>query len=241
MKNLFCISVVGLVLSACGGDDGPDLGPVTDATPTQQTAISSTAQDLALIANANTQGEAAAGAAIEFAFTAQGLLAPAAAARAVPGLSAAAGAVARRAAAAGRAQVEADDCEVIGPSSVVWNHCTENGVTVDGMISWSPGHVDVDIHATGSTGSVSLDYSFTGSVTVSSTAIHGDMTIALDATSGGTSYSQKLRTQIDVQVASGCISGGTLTVTASGSGSGTRNGAVQVIWTGCNVFRVRNG
>lgn len=227
MRNRFCISVVGLVLSACGGDSGPSFGPETDPTPTQQTAISSTAEQLALIANANAQGEAAAGAALDFAFTAQTLIGPTTAARVLPGLP--------------RLGVDADACEVIGPSSVVWNHCTESGVTIDGMISWSTGHVDVDIHAAGTSGSVTVDYSLTGSVTVSATAVHGDMTVSLDASNGSASYSQKVQTQIDVQIANGCISSGTLTVTATGSGSGTRTGAVQVIWSGCNMFRVRNG
>jgi hypothetical protein len=230
MRNRFCISVVGLVLSACGGDSGPSFGPEADPTPAQQSAISSTAQQLALIANANAQGEAAAGAALDFAFSAQELISPSVAARTMPGLSELL-----------RLGGEADGCEVIGPSSVVWNHCTSNGVTIDGMISWSAGHVDVDIHAAGSSGSVTVDYSLTGSVTVSATAVQGDMTVSLDASNGSASYSQKVQTQIDVQIANGCISSGTLTVTATGSGSGTRTGAVQVIWSGCNMFRVRNG
>jgi hypothetical protein len=230
MRNLFCISVVGLVLSACGGDSGPSLGPESDPTPTQQTAISTTAQQLALIANANAQGEAAAAAALDFAFSAQALIGPATAARTMLGLSG-----------LPELRLDADGCEVIGPSSVVWNHCTNNGVTIDGMISWSTGHVDVDIHASGTSGTVTVDYSLTGSVTVSATAVHGDMTVSLAASNGSASYSQKVETQIDVQIANGCISGGTLTVTATGSGNGTRTGAVQVIWSGCNAFRVRNG
>lgn len=227
MRNRFCISVMGLVLSACGGDSGPSFGPESDPTPAQQSAISSTAQQLALIANANAQGEAAAGAALDFAFTAQALIGPTAAAITMPGVSG--------------LGAQADGCEVIGPSSVVWNHCTSNGVTIDGMISWSTGHVDVDIHAAGTSGTVTVDYSLTGSVTVSATAVQGDMTVSLDASNGSASYSQKVQTQIDVQIANGCISSGTLTVTATGSGNGTRTGAVQVIWSGCNMFRVRNG
>jgi hypothetical protein len=218
MRNLICITMVGWVLSACGGSDAPNFGPETDPTPGQRSAIMSTSQDLAVLARADVQGQQAAGAAISFAFTAQGL----------PELSSVARAMALA------------DCGVVGPNSVVWHHCTDsNGYTIDGTLSWSTGHVDVDIRVT-STGSFAFDYSFTGSMTTSATAIEGDMTVAYSITSDGMTYSESFRTQIDVQLIAGCISSGTLTVTATGSGPGARSGAVQVIWTGCNAFRVRN-
>ena len=228
MRNLICISMVGWVLSACSGSDAPNFGPETEPTAGQRSAITSTSQDLALLARADVQGQQAGSAAISFAFIAQGLLADGTTARSLPELSGAARAMALT------------DCGVVGPNSVVWNHCTDsNGYTIDGTLSWSPGHVDVDLHVT-STQSLAFTYSFTGSMTTSATAIDGDMTVAYSITSGGTTYSESIRSQIDVQLINGCISNGTLTVTETGSGPGTRSGAVQVIWTGCNAFRVRN-
>lgn len=239
MKTLVHVSVVGLLLAACGGDGGPNLGPETDPTPTQKAAISSTAQDLALIAMADAQGQAAGAAALGFAFEATALLVPTTttSGRALPGVEKFAAAV------SAVRQAQLVDCEVISSNSIVWNHCTDasTGFTIDGTMSWGPGHVDVDVHVTGSEQGTQLAVSLKGSVTVSSSSIKGDMTISASETGGGSSASETLRSQIDVTLANGCVSSGTLTVTASGSGPGTINAAVQVIWTGCNVFRVRNG
>jgi hypothetical protein len=66
------------------------------------------------------------------------------------------------------------------------------------------------------------------------------MTLAVTVTTGTTTASENVHWNVDVQLAQGCVTSGTLTVTLSGSGNGAQNGAVQVIWTGCHVFRVRN-
>src|SRR5262249_30597737 len=118
--------------------------------------------------------------------------------------------------------------------------CTENGFTIDGMISWSPGHVAVDVHINGTVQGVTFQYALTGSMTVSTTSIQGDMTLSGSATAGSASFSETVHSSIDVQIAQGCITSGTLTVTVSGSGAGAQNGAVEVIWTGCHTFSVRN-
>jgi hypothetical protein len=99
----------------------------------------------------------------------------------------------------------------------------------------------VDLQLSGSSQGVTFDYTLAGNMTVSATAIRGEMTLAVSASAGGNSASQMIDSKIDVQIADRCITRGTLTVTASGSGAGTRNGAVQVVWTGCQMFRVRNG
>jgi hypothetical protein len=78
-------------------------------------------------------------------------------------------------------------------------------------------------------------------MTVSASAIQSDMTVMLSFSGNGVSFSETIQTKIDVQLASGCVTSGTLTVTATGSGAGSRNGAVQVVWSGCNTFRVRKG
>jgi len=239
MTQLLRISMIGLVLSACGGSDGPNFGPPMAPTAMQQTAIASTTQYVNLIAGANDNGQAAAGAAISFALVAPGLLGGAAGTSDLPAVTNAEAAISALAAVTRR--IEPSGCEVVTDHSVTWNHCMDNEVTIDGTVSWSPGHVDVDVHATASTQNVSLDYSFTGSLTVSSTAVKGDMTVAFHASSGGQSASATVRTQIDVQLAAGCITGGTLTVTETGTGTGARNAAIQVVWTGCNMFQVRNG
>jgi hypothetical protein len=66
------------------------------------------------------------------------------------------------------------------------------------------------------------------------------MTFSGKANANGTQFSETVHSTIDVQIAQGCITTGTLTVTVSGSGTGSVNGAVQVIWTGCHAFKVRN-
>jgi hypothetical protein len=231
--------LVGLILTACGGGSDPNFGPETDPTPAQKSAISSTAQDLALISMADAQGQAAGGAAIGFAFEAAELLLPTggATARALPDAAKIAPAI------SAIRQAQLIDCEVVSPTSIVWNHCTDSssGFTIDGMMSWGPGHVDVDLHISGNEQGTQITVSLKGSVTVSPSSIKGDLTISANLSGGGNSASQTLRTQIDVELANGCVSSGTLTVTASGSGQGSVNAAVQVIWTGCNMFRVRNG
>ena len=238
MKQLLRISMIGLVLAACGSD-GPSFGPPIAATPQQQTAVTTTTQYLNLMAGASGNSEAAAGAAISFAITAPALFGSAGASAPRPEIANI------EAALSGLAELtsglDPSGCEVITDHSVTWNHCTDNSIAINGSISWSTGHVDVDLHATATAQGVTLDYAFTGSLTVSATAIDGDMTVSYHVTAGTQSASETVHTQIGVTLFAGCINSGTLTVTATGSGTGTRNVAIQVVWTGCNMFQVRNG
>jgi hypothetical protein len=236
--------MIGAGLTGCGGG-GPNFGPETAATPTQETAITATEGSLTTLATVDTDGSAAAGAAFELVGNAGLLIAtPAArtlreiaAIRAFPALDLRTPSVLR--------QAPPSDCEVITDTSVTWNHCTEEGFTIDGKISWTPGHVDMSVHLTGAEQGVSISYKLDGSMTASASAIQGNMTLAVSATSGTQSASLNVHWDIDVQIAQGCITSGTLTVDLSGSGTGpggggSVNGAVQVIWTGCHAFRVRN-
>lgn len=238
MKQLLRISMIGLVLAACGSD-GPSFGPPVAPTQQQQTAVTTTTQYLNLIAGASGNSEAAAGAAISFAITAPALFGSAGAAAPRPEVANVEAALAGLTAVV--SHLDPSGCEVVTDHSITWNHCTDNNVTINGSMSWSPGHVDVDLHASGAAQGVTIDYSFTGSLTVSATAIDGDMTASYSVTAGAQSASETVHTQIAVTLASGCVNGGTLTVTATGNGTGTRNVAIQVVWSGCNMFQVRNG
>lgn len=240
MSKLSHISIVAVFLSACGSD-GPSFGPETDPTPAQQTAIMSTSEQLATLAMADAQGAAAGAAAISFAVNAQTLIELSSTARRAPGQP---GAEASPLAALGGALRSAQllECAVISADSIVWDHCTEqDGTTIDGMISWSPGHVEIDLHATATSGDVHATFSLVGSMTVSASAIQSDMTVTLSYSGNGINFNETIHTQVDIQLTNGCITSGTITVTASGSGTGSRSGAVQVVWSGCNAFRVRKG
>lgn len=238
MNQLLRISMIGLVLAACGSD-GPSFGPPMAPTQQQQTAVTTTTQYLNLMADASGNSEAAAGAALSFALTAPALFGSAGATAPRPEIASVEAALSGLSVMVSR--LDPSGCEVTTDHSVTWNHCTDNNVTINGSISWSPGHVEVDVHATGTAQGVTLDYAFTGSLAVSTTAIDGDMTVSYHVTAGAQSASETVHTQIGVTLANGCVNGGTLTVTATGSGTGTRNVAIQVVWTGCNMFQVRNG
>jgi hypothetical protein len=229
-----------LLVAACGSD-GPNFGPETTPTPAQQSGVTSTESSLVVLAAADTQGAATAGAAFGLATSSLILIAPNSSGRtgqdrpiAWPMLDQALGR------ALGVAGQRADDCAVVGPTSVVWTACSEEGFTIDGKVSWSPGHVEVDVKINGSTQGITFDYEISADMTVSTTAIQADMTFAGSATVNGMKFSESVHSEIDVQIAQGCITSGTLTVTVSGSGTGSVNGAVQVIWTGCHAFKVRN-
>lgn len=238
MTKFSHITMVGLVLCACGSD-GPSFGPAADPTPAQQTAIMSTSQQLSTLAMADTQGAAAGAAAISFALGAQALIDSSATARALPDQTTAR---ASRSLITALREPPRLDCAVVTANSIVWNHCSEqDGTTMDGMISWSAGHVDIDLQATTTAGDVHGAFSMAGAMTVSSSAIQSDMTVTLSYSGNGFNFNEKIQTQIDIQIASGCISSGTITVTATGTGTGARNAAVQVVWSGCNTFRVRRG
>src|ERR1043165_3872815 len=179
MKSLFHISMISLALAACGSD-GPNFGPEKDPTPAEQSTINSSAQNLQLIAKADVEGQQTAGAALAFAISAQSLLDSGTAARTVPGLPDGAPVVP---ALLSPGAAPLADCAVVGPNSVVWDHCQDSsGYEIDGMISWSPGHVDVDLHVSGTSSGYQLTYSFVGSITVSSSAIDGDLTVSLSYT-----------------------------------------------------------
>jgi hypothetical protein len=240
-----------LFVAACGSD-GPSFGPETTPTAAQQSGVSSTESSLGVLAAADTPGAATAGAAFGLATSSLLLIAPNSSARAgrdrpiawpVDGvLDRAVGRAVGRAigGAPGATGPMADDCAVVGPTSVVWSNCTEEGFTIDGTVSWGPGHVEVDVTINGVVQGFTFEYSFAGNMTVSTTAIEGDMTFSGSVTANGVKYTESVHSQVDVQIAQGCITSGTLTVTVSGSGNGSVNGAVQIVWTGCHAFKVRN-
>jgi len=201
----------------------------------QQSGVTSTESSLVVLAGADTQGAATAGAAFGLATSSLLLISPSTARtaeRPIPWsldqrVFSATGPL-------------ADDCAVVGPASVVWTNCMEEGFTIDGKVTWGPGHVEVDVKINGAIQGITFDYEIAGNMTVSATAIKGDMTFSGSATVNGTKFTESVHTEIDVQIAQGCITSGTLTVTVSGSGTGAVNGAVQVVWTGCHAFKVRN-
>jgi hypothetical protein len=235
MKGLVHICLASLLVAACGSD-GPSFGPETTPTAAQQSGVTSTEQGLIVLAGADTQGAATAGAAFGLATSSLILIAPNSSARV--GLDRALGHALGHA--LGVTGQRADDCAVVGPTSVVWSACSEEGFTIDGKVSWGPGHVEVDVKLNGSLQGITFEYEISGNMTVSTTAIEGDMTFSGSATVNGMKFSESVHSEIDVQIAEGCVTSGTLTVTVSGSGTGSVNGAVQVVWTGCHAFKVRN-
>ncbi|HSS01972.1 MAG TPA: hypothetical protein VLM79_33165 [Kofleriaceae bacterium] len=243
MKRLVHVCLASLLVAACGSD-GPNFGPETTPTAAQQSGVTSTESSLVVLAAADTQGAATAGAAFGLATSSLILIAPNSSGRtgqdrpfAWPVDGVLDQALGRALGATGQ---RADDCAVVGPTSVKWTACSENGFTIDGTVSWGPGHVEVDVKINGSTQGFTFEYEISGNMTVSTTAIHGDMTFSGSATVNGMKFSESVHSEVDVQIADGCITSGTLTVTVSGSGTGSVNGAVQVIWTGCHAFKVRN-
>lgn len=240
MKGLVYVCLASLFVAACGSD-GPSFGPETTPTTAQQSGISSTEQSLVVLAGADTQGAATAGAAFGFATSSLLLIAPASNARAGQDRTFAwpVAPVFDRIV-LGATGSRADDCAVVGPTSVVWSNCTEDGFTIDGKVSWGPGHVEVDVKLNGAIQGFTFEYEISGNMTVSPTSIKGDMTFSGTATANGTKLSESVHSEIDIQIAQGCITSGSLTVTVSGSGTGSVNGAVQVVWTGCHAFKVRN-
>src|SRR5690348_12416649 len=127
MIRRFHIQVACLFLTACGSE-GPSFGPEIAPTQAQTTAIETIQQSLGTFARTDLTGAQSEAAAFYFAFAGQSLLAGSAmpGALAPPELALAA------------------DCAVTTDHSITWHQCTDrNGYTIDGMISWSPGHVDV--------------------------------------------------------------------------------------------------
>jgi hypothetical protein len=238
MKRLFQISLAGLLLTACG--DGPNLGAAMPPTQIQQEAITQTEGGLIALAKADIDGPAAAEAAITLPDAATLLFEPAGGAGLGGGLAMRGDARMPGVEALVRTALLAD-CLVMNPDSIVWNQCMEDGVTINGAIHWTTGHVDVDLHIFGSISGITLDETMTSSMTVSASAIEGDMTLKASANDGGRQLSETLHTEIDVQVADGCITTGTFTATASGSGTGAVNGAVQIVWSGCQMALIRKG
>lgn len=235
LVQVWHVSLACLVVAACGSDT-PNFGPETTPTTAQQSGVTSTEQSLVVLAAADTQGAATAGAAFGLATSSLLLIAPSSNARSAPERPIA-WPVDRVFSVAGAL---ADDCAVVGPTSVVWTNCMEQGFTIDGSVTWGPGHVEVDVKVNGTVQGFTFEYEIAGNMTVSATAIKGDMTFSGKANAGGTQFSETVHSTIDIEIAQGCITTGTLTVTVSGSGTGAVNGAVQVIWTGCHAFKVRN-
>src|ERR1051325_6310171 len=146
MNQLVRITMIAVLVSACGDSTGPKFGPLTAPTPAQQTAIAASSHNLSLIANATTDGQAAASAAINFALTAPSLLPDDSSARTLTEISGLAIEIEDLSAMVLLFTI--DDCQVMTDHSVTWNHCVDGDTTVDGTMSWSAGHVDVDVHAT---------------------------------------------------------------------------------------------
>src|ERR1051325_2993740 len=180
MKGLVHVCLASLLVAACGGSDEPNFGPETAPTAAQQSGVTSTEASLVVLAAADTQGAATAGAAVGLATTSLLLISPATARtaeRPIPWP------VDLRAFSVAGAL--ADDCAVVGPTSVVWTNCSEEGFTIDGTVSWGPGHVAVDVKVNGAIQGFTFEYEIAGDMTVSPTAIKGDMTFSGTATANG--------------------------------------------------------
>src|SRR5256885_21856 len=163
MKGLVHVCLASLLVAACGSD-GPNFGPEATPSAAQQSGITSTEQSLVVLASADTQGAATAGAAFGLATSSLLLITPSSSARAgqdrpfawpvdqvVDRVFSITGAM-------------ADDCAVVGPTSVVWSNCTEQGFTIDGTVSWGPGHVEVDVKVNGAIQGFTFDYEISGNM-----------------------------------------------------------------------------
>lgn len=240
------LGIASLLFVACGGGGGstspPSFGPETVPGQDQQTAITTAETDLIQLATVdiNNGGPSVGFAALELALTLPGVITPDASSTPVQGHAGVAVVDPRIPAVMqvlGRASV--DPCVVVTSGRIVFDKCTQDGIAIDGTISWGTGMVEVDIHASGLVDDVTADVTITAAMKVSASAIAGDITVDASANTPSGSASETLHSQIDVQVAQSCISSGTLTVTGSGSGAGAVNGSVQVVWKGCHVARVR--
>jgi hypothetical protein len=218
------------MLIGCGNDSAPSFGPETAPTAAQQSAITTMQRTLTQIAAANIEGPAAGAAAIAFAFSAQALVTSTDETRSIPRMI------------APPMPSPAGDCVVTTETSIAWQHCTDSsGYTTDGSISWGPGQValELEVQPTSPSQGYALSYALLGSMMVSPSRIQGDMGFSIHVSQPGNTTSWTARSQIDVELEAGCISHGTLTVRASGSN--VPDSAVQAIWVGCDVARVRNG
>ena len=236
MTRLVHVCIASLLLSACGSET-PEFGPETEPTPTQSTGITATEQSLITFAAADTQGSATASAALGLASSSLLLIASDQSQRVGIGGDDSWPPIRRLAALPGALL---EDCAVVTSNTVVWTNCTQSGFTINGMVSWNPGHVEIEMQIDGTIQGFTFHYELSGGITVTATSVEGDMTLTGNASGRGISFSQTVKSEIDIQFDDECITGGTLTVTVSGSGSGAKNGAVQVIWTRCHAFRVRN-
>lgn len=136
---------------------------------------------------------------------------------------------------------QSDPSCVTGDGTTGWtyNHCEDDGTSIDGSVKLSGDTVTIDLSISSSSqGSVKI--TLKGSITVTETSLDGSLRYDVTASYAGYTGGS-IHTKVDynqVTFAEGCVTGGSITIDYSAAGV---SGLAEYEYTGCNQLTVRNG
>ncbi len=129
-------------------------------------------------------------------------------------------------------------CATVSANQVTFNHCSVEGITLDGSITFGSGHFTINITAQGSADGLNLGISENGAIDASATVVSGALNVAANVNgstsgvnvTGNISYA----TSLGVTLTDHCATAGQLeahaAVSVHGSSSGTTVNEDANLW-----------
>ena len=138
---------------------------------------------------------------------------------------------------------------VSGSPGTGWTYtnCTSNNTTINGTVKISGDTTTFDLQIKASGQGANVKLSLVGTVTNAANRMTGDITYEVKVDLGGIpnptgAGDQKTKVVYDITYTTNptCITAGSIRVDYDVSG-GAVSGSAQFEWTGCNMYKVRNG
>jgi hypothetical protein len=143
----------------------------------------------------------------------------------------------------GAVQATLPQCASIGANMVTYNQCDlssgQFSGQINGTISRSTDTAAFNLMWTLNGSGFSGSTRITGSITITTSMITGNVRMDQNYTASGVGYNlgTTVTMNLGYQASPFCLTSGTLLVQRTGTGA---NGAARLTWTGCNLFQVEN-
>ncbi len=114
------------------------------------------------------------------------------------------------------------NCYKVEANKVIFDHCEEGGLVIDGWITNADNVITCDISIQGTFSGTDIDMSYKGSITTTDNMLDGEMEIRMTVESGESMIDYTLTADYQqIALSDGCPTDGKLVVTANYSSMGT--------------------
>jgi hypothetical protein len=122
------------------------------------------------------------------------------------------------------------DCLTVTTGKVTYNNCNYGQGTIDGTISYGSGTFSIDLEISSTTGGSMFSITQRGSLTVTTGAITGDLSIDVEAKFGNVTTTSSFDADYDIVLTNACATDGSLEVHAEGSAQTGQGSGGYDVW-----------